>query len=89
MKLNRKRTYRVYRDAGFEVRRRKRKRIAGVERQPVAPPKRPQLLLEMDFVSDGLADGRRLRCLNIFDNFTRECWRSRQTLLCLGEEFLR
>lgn len=27
----------------------------------------------MDFASDGLADGRRLRCLNIVDHFTREC----------------
>lgn len=27
----------------------------------------------MDFVSDGLADGRKLRCLNIVDDCTREC----------------
>ena len=27
----------------------------------------------MDFVSDGLADGRRLRCLTIVDDCTREC----------------
>ncbi len=27
----------------------------------------------MDFVSDSLADGRRLRCLNIVDDFTKEC----------------
>ena len=27
----------------------------------------------MDFMSDGLADGRRLRCLNIVDDCTREC----------------
>lgn len=27
----------------------------------------------MDFVSDGLADRRRLRCLNIVDDFTKEC----------------
>jgi putative transposase len=27
----------------------------------------------MDFVSDGLADGRRLRCLGIVDDCTREC----------------
>ena len=27
----------------------------------------------MDFVSDGFVDGRRLRCLNIVDDFTREC----------------
>lgn len=73
MKLNRKRTYRVYQDAGLAVKLRKRKRIAGVERQPVASPKGPNCSWSMDFVSDGLADGRRLRCLNIVDNFTREC----------------
>jgi putative transposase len=27
----------------------------------------------MDFMSDGLADGRRLRCLTIVDDCTREC----------------
>jgi putative transposase len=27
----------------------------------------------MDFVSDGLCDGRRLRCLAIVDDFSREC----------------
>jgi putative transposase len=27
----------------------------------------------MDFVADGLADGRRIRCLNIVDDFSREC----------------
>ena len=73
IKVNRKRTYRVYREAGLAVRRRKRKRIAGVERIPAATPKAPNISWSMDFVSDGLADGRRLRCLNIVDDFTREC----------------
>ena len=27
----------------------------------------------MDFVSDGLGDGRRLRCLNIVEDFTKQC----------------
>lgn len=27
----------------------------------------------MDFVADGLAYGRRFRCLNIVDEYTREC----------------
>jgi len=27
----------------------------------------------MDFVSDGLADGRRVRCLTIVDDWNREC----------------
>ena len=73
VKVNRKRTYRVYREAGLAVRRRKRKRIAGVERVPAATPHAPNVSWSMDFVSDGLADGRRLRCLNIVDDFTREC----------------
>jgi putative transposase len=27
----------------------------------------------MEFVSDGFVNGRRLRCPNIVDDFTREC----------------
>jgi putative transposase len=73
IKVNRKRTYRVYREAGLAVRRRKRKRITGVERVPAPIPQAPNVSWSMDFVSDGLADGRRLRCLNIVDDFTREC----------------
>lgn len=71
--VNHKRLYRVYREAGLAVRRRKRKRIAGVERQVKAPSLAPNQSWSMDFVSDALADGRRLRCLNIVDDFTKEC----------------
>ena len=34
---------------------------------------RPNQSWSMDFVSDGFVDGRRLRCLNIVDDFTKEC----------------
>jgi len=71
--INRKRTYRIYHEAGLMVRRRKRKRIAGVERQVKVPAIGPNQSWSMDFVSDGLVDGRRLRCLNIVDDFTKEC----------------
>lgn len=71
--VNRKRTYRLYREAGLAVRRRKRKRIGWVERKPLPKPQRANQSWSMDFVSDGLADGRRLRCLNIVDDCTREC----------------
>ncbi len=71
--INWKRTYRVYREAGLTVRRRKRKRIAGVERQPKVIALAPNVSWSMDFVSDGFVDGRRLRCLNIVDDFTKEC----------------
>lgn len=71
--VNRKRVYRLYRDAGLAVRRRKRKRIGPFERKPLPKPLRANLSWSMDFVSDGLADGRRLRCLAIVDDRTREC----------------
>ena len=71
--INWKRTYRVYREAGLTVRRRKRKRIAGIERQPKVIALAPNVSWSMDFVCDGFVDGRRLRCLNIVDDFTKEC----------------
>jgi putative transposase len=71
--INRKRTYRVYHEAGLMVRRRKRKRIAGIERQVKVAATAPNQSWSMDFVSDGLVDGRRLRTLNIVDDFTKEC----------------
>jgi transposase InsO family protein len=55
------------------VRRRKRKRIGAVERKPLPKPVAANLSWSMDFVSDGLADGRRLRCLTVVDDCTREC----------------
>jgi putative transposase len=71
--LNWKRTYRVYREAGLMVRRRKRKRIVGIDRLQKVIATGPNQSWSMDFVSDGFVDGRRLRCLNIVDDFTREC----------------
>jgi putative transposase len=71
--INRKRTYRVYHAAGLMVRRRKRKRIAGVERLEKVMAVAPNSSWSMDFVSDGFVDGRRLRCLNIVDDLTKEC----------------
>lgn len=73
IKVNRKRTYRVYREAGLAARRRKRKRITGIERIPAPIPQTPNVSWSMDFVSDGLGDGRWFWCLNIVDDFTREC----------------
>jgi putative transposase len=71
--LNWKRTYRVYHAAGLMVRRRKRKRIAGIERSVRVLATAANQSWSMDFVSDGFVDGRRLRCLNIVDDFTKEC----------------
>lgn len=70
--VNHKRVYRVYREEGLAVRRRKRKRAAGAERMSLAAPVRANQGWSMDFVSDALASGRRFRTLNVVDDYTRE-----------------
>lgn len=71
--INHKRTYRIYREAGLMVRKRKHKRIVEVARQVKTPALvGPNVRWSMDFVSDGWVDGRRLRCLNIVDDFTKK-----------------
>lgn len=71
--LNHKRVYRLYREAGLQVRRRRRKRVVVTERGPQTRAQQPNESWSMDFVSDALSSGRRLRCLAVVDDFTREC----------------
>lgn len=70
--INVKRVYRLYCKAGLSVRRRQRKRIGMTERLPLLLPEQANHAWSMDFVHDRLADGRRIRCLNIVDDFTKE-----------------
>lgn len=70
---NHKRIYRIYCEENLQVPvRRKRKRALWRGEKPQAP-ERPGQRWSMDFMSDQLADGRRIRTLNIVDDFTREC----------------
>ena len=69
--VNVKRVYRLYREEGLAVRRRKRKRVA-VPRAPQAVPTRLNELWAMDFMSDVLVGGRRYRILNVLDRLSRE-----------------
>lgn len=71
--VNRKRVYRLYREEGLSVRRRKRKRMCGVQRVPLAAPTRSNQRWSMDFMADSLMNGRKVRLLNVVDDFTREC----------------
>lgn len=70
--VNHKRIYRIYREEGLMVRKRKRKRLIRRAERP-AVPQRPNERWSMDFTSDQLADGRRFRTFNVVDDFTREC----------------
>jgi putative transposase len=71
--VNRKHTYRLYREAGLAVRRRKRKRIGSFERRPLPKPSTVNRSWSMDFVADGLIGCRKLRCLTMVDDYSREC----------------
>jgi putative transposase len=69
---NVKRTYRVYREEGLMVRKRRRKKLPVPERQPLLRPARPNEVWSMDFVFDELANGRRVKTLTIVDDCSKE-----------------
>lgn len=69
---NHKRVHRLYREAGLAVRRRRRRHGVMVEREQLALPSAPNEVWSMDFVMDALSNGRRLKCLTIVDDFTKE-----------------
>lgn len=70
--VNHKKVYRLYREEGLVVKRRRgRKRALGT-RRPMLVPERPNQRWSLDFVSDALSDGRRFRILCVVDDFSRE-----------------
>jgi putative transposase len=71
--VNHKRLFRLYREERLTVRRRGgRKRALGT-RAPMTIPQAPNQRWSLDFASDVLSDGRRLRVLVVVDDFSREC----------------
>jgi putative transposase len=67
-----KRTYRLWRAAGLQIpRRRPRRRIAALRPRPL-PPTGPNQVWAYDFVHDWCANGQKLKCLTIIDEWTRE-----------------
>ncbi len=73
LQVNHKKVYRLYSEAGLGVRKRRRRKGIMVERQPLLLPGAPNHTWSMDFVMDALASGRRIKCLTIVDDFTKEC----------------
>lgn len=70
--VNLKRVRRLYREELLMVRRRKRKKVALADRQPLLRPSRQNEVWSVDFVFDRLADGRSLKCLTVVDDCTHE-----------------
>jgi putative transposase len=70
--LNHKRVYRLYREEGLQIRRRRRRKRSARPRRVMNVPEAANERWSMDFVHDQLASGRRLRCFTVVDDFTRE-----------------
>lgn len=70
--VNYKRVERLYREAGLQVRRRKRKKVPVAERQPLARPKTANEVWSMDFMFDRASEGRVLKCLTVVDDAPHE-----------------
>jgi putative transposase len=70
--VNHKRVWRVYREAGLCVKRRKRKRLVRAGVKPALAIAANQEWA-LDFAADVLATGRTVRVLGVVDTFTREC----------------
>ena len=69
---NHKRIYRVYAEANLQVRKRIKRRVA-LGRGDVPPTvSMPNERWSLDFVHDTLQSTRRIRTLNVIDDFTRE-----------------
>jgi putative transposase len=67
------RIYRLYREEGLAVRRRRSRRKAVGTRAPILVEARANVRWSLDFVHDQFACGRRFRILNIIDDVTGEC----------------
>jgi putative transposase len=67
------RIYRLYREEGLTVRKRRARRRAVGTRAPILVEAKANARWSLDFVHDQLASGRRFRILNVVDDVTREC----------------
>lgn len=72
LEWNRKRVLRVYRLVKLGLRRKHKRRLPARVKEPLEQQQMPNRSYSMDFVSDVLMTGRKVRVLNIMDDYTRE-----------------
>ena len=68
---NHKRIYRIYKEEGLQVRKRPRKR-ARTQRSFELRSAKARQRWSLDFMHDSTSSGRKLRILNVVDDYTRE-----------------
>lgn len=72
LKINHKRVYRLYKQAGLSRKRKSRKRLAKRVKAPLLQPLLPNLHWSMDFMRDSLLQNQPFRVFNVIDDFNRE-----------------
>jgi putative transposase len=73
LKINHKRVYRLYREEGLSMRhKRPRRHVMAAHRAARPAAGAINENWSMDFVSDALFDGRRIRALTVVDDYNRE-----------------
>ena len=70
--VNHKRLHRVYKEAGLSLRRKSKKRKITRIKESLEIPKTFGKSWSMDFMSDVLENGRKIRTFNVIDDFNRE-----------------
>ena len=86
---NHKRVYRIYKELALNLRIKPRLRLQRKQPAPLAVPTAANQVWSMDFMSDALADGRRLRLLNVIDDFNREALAMDVALSIPSEQVIR
>ncbi len=71
-KWNHKRVERIYKKLGMNKKKKYKKRISNPQRQALVQPLKANLTWSMDFMEDRLENGRKVRTLNILDDYNRQ-----------------
>ena len=69
---NHKRVYRIYRELELNLRIKPRARLKRERPEMLSVPTAPNQVWSMDFMSDALANGRKIRTFNVIDDYNRE-----------------
>jgi putative transposase len=72
MTLGRDRTARIWAQNGLQVPAKRSRKRYRCERKQIGAPSRPNEVWSYDFVFDACANGQKLKCLTMIDEFTKE-----------------
>lgn len=69
---NHKKVYRIYTEIGLNLLRKYEQRLPARVKEPLLHPIYPNVNWSMDFIHDGLINGKSFRAFNVIDDYNRE-----------------